>query len=81
MGNALKLASSPSGLDKCIQFDYSDGGEGLTYYDVTDGPGHPFDLAATADNGCPSVGCGQGGDCQKVKACGTGTSFHVTACP
>ncbi|QDS71104.1 hypothetical protein FKW77_009233 [Venturia effusa] len=84
-GNAFKLSSSSTSLDKPIQFDYSVGADGLVYYDVTydnnGGKGAPFSLLAHGD-GCPEVVCPAGPDvCKAVKSCGGGRDLHVYACP
>lgn len=80
-GNAFKLAPSRESLDKPIQFDYSVGPDGLTYYDVTDAVGNPFPLLAHGDD-CAAVQCPAGPDmCKTTKSCPQDKDVHVYACP
>jgi len=78
MANAYKLASNNQ-VANPIQYDYSVDVTGTVYYDISDIPGHPFDLVASA-NGCPAVSC-PGQYCRKTEACPAVNSFTVKACP
>lgn len=77
-GNAWKLSYDPSAKDG-IQFDGSIGtSDSQVYYDVSDVPGHPFDLFAVPVSGGRSVSCP--GNCQKVEAAPANSDFYVKAC-
>ncbi|KAE9964173.1 hypothetical protein BLS_008575 [Venturia inaequalis] len=80
-GNAFKLAPTLESLDKPIQFDYSVGPDGLTYYDITDSVGSPFSLVAHGDGGCPMVQCPAGPEfCRNTRSCPAERSVQVYAC-
>jgi hypothetical protein len=73
--NALKL-SYKKDAGEGIQFDYSVDTTNTMYYDISDIPGHPFDLEATA-HGAPTVGCD--GVCRTTKATEANKDFTVRA--
>ena len=81
IGNAYKFDYDQN-LKSPIEFDYSVSTDGMDYYDVSDVPGHPFDLIAVpSDPNCAAVGCGLGFLCRKIEACEASASMAVTACP
>jgi hypothetical protein len=73
--NAIKL-SYKKDAGEGIQFDYSVDTTNTVYYDISDIPGHPFDLEATAPN-APTVGCR--GVCRTTKSTEADKDFTVRA--